>query len=120
MEAEKSILELYEIVLESFKIRRQTLFICFCANRYLKPQENKTFIEHFYSQRPSETQYTEFFEEPLFRRTRSLEASWFEYDNSLSHGENAYSKGFKLRIQFLMAVIKELKKDEKKVGRIKK
>ena len=114
MEAEKSILELYEIVLESFKIRRQTLFICFCANRYLTPQENKRFIEHFYSQRPSETQYTEFFEEPLFRRTRSLEASWFEYDYSLSHSENAQSKAFKLRVKLLREIIKTLHKKSKK------
>jgi len=114
MESEKTLLELYEIVKDKIRFRGNSPFICFCANKCLTYEENKRFIEHFYSQRPSETQYTEFFNEPLFRKTKSLQASWFEYDYSLSVGEWYQTRAFKLRIKLLEAIIKNLKKKKKK------
>lgn len=114
MEAEKSILELYEIVLDHFKNKKQSLFICHCSNRCLTEQEQERFLEHFYTQRPSEIQYTEFYNEPCFRKTRCNKASWFEYPYELYSMGGCYGTlPFKLRIKLLEAIIKNLKKSKK-------
>jgi hypothetical protein len=69
--------------------------------------------EHFLTQFPSETQYTEFFENPLFNKySLKIGAEWFIYEIGKGFTHCIETESFELRVKLLEAIIKDLEKKE--------
>lgn len=108
----RSNLELYKIVLEKLETKK-TLFICWCAELCFNSEETEQFFNDFYEQRPNETQYIEFFNNPLFRKYGKITTSWFSYDTSKPLDDGFQSDAFQIRIDFLKAIINKLETELK-------
>jgi len=111
----KTMLDLYKPLLKSFK-GKHTLYICkaidinrmgFCSVHKVKLKIN--FLTHY----PSETQYTEFYNNPLFNKQGNFDDGWFMYDRIKNYGFTnlVQTEPFNLRIKLLEAIIENLEKN---------
>ena len=111
----RTMLDLYKPLLKIFE-EKHTLFICkaisinrmgFCSIHKVKLKN------HFLTQFPSEIQYTEFYNNPLFYKADNIaNESWFTYKNGgRAFVELVESESFKIRVKFLEAIIENLEKN---------
>jgi hypothetical protein len=94
----RSLLELYQELLEVYESEKfPFVWICNYFTHHFTDKDEKNLIAgHFKKQRPSETQYQEFYKDPRFNR-RSI--CWWDRD------------GRQVRIEFIKAIIKKLENE---------
>lgn len=106
----KQLIELYKQLLELFKEQR-TSWICNAIKLMNVSDEDKTTLkEHFFTQFPSETQYSEIYNEPSFnKRAKNNDSTdiWFHFLAYIKTSENN-EINFKLRIKLIEAIINNL------------
>lgn len=111
----KPILTLYKELLSEFK-KGKDGFICSVIENHFDNAETKVLKEHFYSQYPSKTQYTKFYNNKLFNKDYhfGVIGSWFSYyrADALGKYEFPYSEPFKLRVKLIEAIIEKLEVKE--------
>ena len=111
----KTVLDLYKKLHKSFSEKR-CLYICkaihinrmgFCSIHKVKLKL------HFLTQRPTESQYPEFYNNSLFNKQGHIDDGWFIYDRTTDYTFVSLSEteAFSLRIKFLEAIIENLEKN---------
>lgn len=98
---------LYKIVFKYF-LENNCMYICNAIRRANLTTDERNYIkEHFKTQKPSELQYTEFYNEESFNKGTIEETAWFLYDtNDCTNLLN--SKPYLLRIKLFKTIINNL------------
>lgn len=106
----KTLIELYKEVLQIFK-GGHSHFLCNAINIVNSSEENKKVLkEHFFSQMPSKTQYTEIYNEPTFNKkviNNDTTDIWFVHVSQLEYKISS-KINYQLRIKLIEAIINKL------------